>query len=108
MPSFILIRPTVWPHYTNVTDRTDRQNRTDRQDRTTVGLHRANRFTKGCPKTSGQTSKCYVIIIMQIFIALGTIVLYYSMRCIISVVFGRPFVKRFTLSYWTVVLFVCL
>jgi len=28
MPSFILIRPTVWPQCTNVTDRTDRQ-RTD-------------------------------------------------------------------------------
>jgi len=28
MPSFIVIRPTVWPQYTNVTDRTDRQ-RTD-------------------------------------------------------------------------------
>jgi len=26
MPSFILIRPTIWPQYTNVTDRqTDRQ-----------------------------------------------------------------------------------
>jgi len=25
MPSFISIRPTVWPQYTNVTDRTDRQ-----------------------------------------------------------------------------------
>jgi len=25
MPSFILIRPTVWPQYTNVTDKTDRQ-----------------------------------------------------------------------------------
>jgi len=29
MPSFILIRPTVWPQCTNVTDRQDRQ--TDRQ-----------------------------------------------------------------------------
>jgi len=29
MPSFILIRPTVWPQYTNVTDK-----QTDRQDRT--------------------------------------------------------------------------
>jgi len=29
MRSFILIRPTVWPQYTNVTDRTDRQT-TDR------------------------------------------------------------------------------
>ena len=25
MASFILIHPTVWPQYTNVTDRTDRQ-----------------------------------------------------------------------------------
>ena len=29
MPSFVLIRPTVWPQCTNVTDRTD--SRTDRQ-----------------------------------------------------------------------------
>jgi len=36
--SFILIYPTVWPQYTNVTDRTDR---------TTVRQHRANRFTNG-------------------------------------------------------------
>ena len=36
VPSFILIRPTVWPQYTNVTERTDRQ--TDRQtDRTDNG-----------------------------------------------------------------------
>ena len=27
MPSFILIRPTVWPQYTNVTDRQDRRDR---------------------------------------------------------------------------------
>ena len=25
LPSFILIHPTVWPQYTNVTDRPDRQ-----------------------------------------------------------------------------------
>jgi len=30
MPSFILIRPTLWPQYTNLTDRQDRQ--TDRTD----------------------------------------------------------------------------
>jgi len=30
MPSFILIHRTVWPQYTNVTDRTG-QDRTDRQ-----------------------------------------------------------------------------
>jgi len=35
MPSFILIRPTVWPQYTNVTDRTDRQ-RTDSIGRTVL------------------------------------------------------------------------
>ena len=35
MPSFILIRPTVWPQYTNVTDRQDRQ-RTDSIGRTVL------------------------------------------------------------------------
>jgi len=28
VPSFILIRPTVWPQYTNVTDGTDRTGQT--------------------------------------------------------------------------------
>jgi len=28
-----LIRPTVWPQYTNVTDRTGQDEQTDRQDR---------------------------------------------------------------------------
>jgi len=32
VPSFILIRPTIWPQYTNVTDKTLE----DRADRTTV------------------------------------------------------------------------
>jgi len=41
MPSFILIHPTVWPQYTNVTDTTDR---------TTFREHGANRFTNGRPK----------------------------------------------------------
>jgi len=31
MPSFIRIRPTVWPQYTNVTDRTGKTGQTDRQ-----------------------------------------------------------------------------
>jgi len=49
-PSFILIRPTVWPQYTNVIDRPTGQDReTDRQ--TTVLWHRANRFTTARPKT---------------------------------------------------------
>jgi len=44
-----LIRPTVWPQCTNVTDRqTDRQ--TDRTGQTTDQKHRANRFTNGRPK----------------------------------------------------------
>ena len=34
VPSFILIRQTVWPHYTNVTDR---QDRTDRQRSDSIG-----------------------------------------------------------------------
>ena len=50
MSSLILIHPTVWPQYTNVTDR-----QTDRQtDRETVqrsdSIGRSNRFTKGLPK----------------------------------------------------------
>jgi len=31
VPSFILTRPTVWPQYTNVTDRTGQDRQTDRQ-----------------------------------------------------------------------------
>jgi len=34
MPSFILIRPTVWPQCTNITDRQDRQ---DRQRTDSIG-----------------------------------------------------------------------
>jgi len=48
VPSFILIHPTIWPQYTNVTDRQDRTDRTDR----TVWQHRANCFTNGRPKTT--------------------------------------------------------
>jgi len=29
MPSFILVHPTVWPQYTNITDRQHRRDRTD-------------------------------------------------------------------------------
>jgi len=35
MPSFILIRPTVWPQYTNVTDRQTGQ--TDKQRTDCIG-----------------------------------------------------------------------
>jgi len=35
MPSFILIRPTVWSQYTNVTDSTDRTDKQDKTDRQT-------------------------------------------------------------------------
>ena len=37
VPSFILVHSTIWPQYTNVTDRQTRQDRSDRQtDRQTV------------------------------------------------------------------------
>jgi len=38
MPSCILIRPTIWPQYTNVTDRQDRQDkqRSDSRGRTVL------------------------------------------------------------------------
>jgi len=57
MPSSILINPTVWPQYTNVTDRTGRT------DRTTVREHRVNRFTNGrrkrvCPMLSDHCPVC--------------------------------------------------
>ena len=43
MSSFILIRPTVWPRYTNVTDRAG-------QTDSGPIAYRANRFTNGRPK----------------------------------------------------------
>ena len=53
-PSFILIHPTVWPQYTNVTDRTDK---TDRQtDRTDNGLIAwGEPFYKRSPKSSANS-----------------------------------------------------
>jgi len=58
MPSFILIHPTVWPQYANVTDRQDRQtdSQTDRPtDRQTNkwpdSTGRANRFWATVCKT---------------------------------------------------------
>jgi len=50
MPSFILIHPTVWSQYINVTDRqTDSTGKdwTDRQRTDNIGR---NRFTNGLPK----------------------------------------------------------
>jgi len=52
MPSFILIRPTVWPQYINVTDRTGQTGQT------TVWYHRANRFTNGRPKRLNVLAFC--------------------------------------------------
>jgi len=37
LPSFILIRPTVWPQCTNVTDRTGQTDRQDRQQSDSIG-----------------------------------------------------------------------
>jgi len=48
MSSFILIHPAVWPQYTNVTDRTDRQTTSDRIGWTV--------FANGHPKTKVRSS----------------------------------------------------
>jgi len=55
MPSFIFIYSTVWPQYTNVTDRAGVQ---DRQDRTAVRYHTANHFTNGRPKNDKSSHLC--------------------------------------------------
>jgi len=38
MPSFIVIHRTVWPQYSNVTDRTGHTEQTDRQRSDRLGL----------------------------------------------------------------------
>jgi len=49
VPSFILIRPAVWPQYTNVTDRqTDRQTGQDRTDNGPIA--QGEPFYKRLPK----------------------------------------------------------
>jgi len=55
VPSFILIRSTVWPQYTNVRDRTGETGQT------TVGWHMTNRFTNGRPKTDGEPAGAVII-----------------------------------------------
>jgi len=56
--SFILIHPTVWPQYTSVTDRTERQDRTDRQaDRYDDGpIAQSQPFYKRWPKNTDNAS----------------------------------------------------
>jgi len=71
MPRFILIHAAVWPQYTNVTDKPNRQDRTDRQtvrqtDRKMVRQHRANPFTNGCPKTRDELTSSAVVLELQI------------------------------------------
>jgi len=61
VPSFILIHPTVWPQYTNVTDR-----QTDRQTgQTTVLYHRANRFGNGRSKNCDLRETLRVIVYVE-------------------------------------------
>ena len=54
MPSFILIRPTVWPQYTNVKDRTGQTDRqTDRETNRQTGnglIAKGEPFYKRSPK----------------------------------------------------------
>jgi len=57
MPSFILIRPVIWPQYTNVTDRTDGQ---DKQDRADNGLTAQGKpVTNSRPKTNKKVRKSF-------------------------------------------------
>jgi len=62
MPSFILIRPNVWPQYTNVTDRQDRQ--TDRQRTDSIGRTVLQTFAQKsnfCPSLSLTGSKSVIV-----------------------------------------------
>jgi len=55
--SFTLIRPTVWPQYTNVTDRQDRTGQTERQ--TDNGLIAwVEQFYKRSPKNNRSRRSC--------------------------------------------------
>ena len=69
MPSFILIYPTVWPQYTNVTLQTDRQ---DRQRSNSI-WQTANRFTNIRPKVEEVNylfQGGYVFVVVCLFVCL--------------------------------------
>jgi len=70
MPSFILIRATVWPQYTNITDRTDRQDNGP--------IAQGKPFYKRSPKnrtiTQTQQIKMHIFNLMQVN-------LIYNMNC---------------------------
>ena len=53
MRNFILIRPTVWPQYANVTDRRDRQ---DRQDNGPIASIYGEPFYKRSSKNFNKSS----------------------------------------------------
>ena len=59
MPSFILIHPTVWPHYTNVTDRQDRQ-RSDSIGRSPLQTVAPKMYTK-IPNTRYFDKSCKTV-----------------------------------------------
>jgi len=73
MPCFVLIHPTVWRQYTNVTDRQDRKTYRQRSDSVW-----ANRFTNGRPKTVHMLSRPYSHAGVLVYI-------HTTMHC------GRPF-----------------
>ena len=81
LPSGILIHPTVWPQYTNVSDRQDKQDRQDRQQSDSIRRTVLETVAKN-------ELKCA-----------GTILSWLP-----KLYLGRPFVKRFALCYQTVVL----
>jgi len=93
MPSFILIHPTVWPQYTNVTDRQTGQDRqTERTDRqTTDRWHRANRFWATVCKT---VRLCY-----QTVVCLSVLSVCLSVCPVLSVCLSCPVCLSVTLVY---------
>ena len=54
MPSFILIRPTVWPECTNVTDRTGQTGQTDQSD--SIGRTVLQTVAQKCTSVCAQNS----------------------------------------------------
>ena len=133
MPSLILIRPTVWPQYTNVTDKTDRETGQTQQSVALAEVYLRTKWHLNLSSRLATTDMghflggSWVPILHNVAWAEST-----SMLCFILINeplgnntttlqtdrtdrtgqrsdnvrrtdFGRPFVKRFALCYQTVV-----
>jgi len=131
MPSFMLIHPTVWPQYTNVTDKTDRQTGQTQQSVALAEVYLCTKWHLNLSSRLATTdmgplggelgphlTQCGLgrVYLHAVFHfdpcnRLATIHQRYrqrdrtGQRCdsIGRTDFGRPFVKRFALCYQTVV-----